>query len=314
MKNRIKIGTRGSKLALWQANWVKEELKNFFPEFEFEIRKIKTTGDKILDAPLAKIGGKGLFVKEIEEALLSGEIDLAVHSMKDVPTEIPQGLHIAAICRREDPRDVLISRDGKALINLTSGAIVGTSSLRRTVQLRFIRKDLVIKTLRGNVDTRIRKLKEGEFNAIVLAMAGVKRMGYEGDITEIFSEDTIIPAIAQGAIGIETRSSDEFINYLVKRLNHYETAVCVTAERAFLSLMGGGCQVPLACHAKFENNTLFLIGMIGDPEGRLDLIKGTKVSKLSSEEAVFKEAESAGKELAIELLNRGGRELLSRIY
>lgn len=313
-KNKIIIGTRGSKLALWQANWVKEKLNSIYPELKIEIEKIKTTGDKIIDAPLAKIGGKGLFVKEIEEALLSKIIDLAVHSMKDVPTQIPEGLHISAICKREDPRDVFISKEGEILMKLPEGSTVGTSSLRRSVQLMKLRKDLIIKPLRGNVDTRIRKLGQGEFDAIILAMAAIKRMEYDNFVTEIFSEDTMIPAIGQGAIGIETRIDDYFINDLVKPLNHYDTAICVSAERAFLSVMGGGCQVPLACYAKLTNNCLKIVGMIGDPEGEFDLIKGKRQYSFSSETSLLKEAERLGKELAEELLQRGGREILSKIY
>lgn len=311
-RNKIVIGTRGSKLALWQANWVKDKLTELYPTIKIEIEKIKTTGDKILDAPLAKIGGKGLFVKEIEEALLSKRVDLAVHSMKDVPTEIPEGLQISAICEREDPRDAFISRDGILLNELPQGAVVGTSSLRRTVQLKALRSDLAIKPLRGNVDTRIRKLREGEFQAILLAMAGLKRMGFESIVTEIISEDLMIPAIGQGAIGIETRIDDDFVNELIKPLNHEETAVCILAERAFLSVMGGGCQVPLACHARVINLqpsalSLRLIGMIGDPEGKLSIIKGFREGDIS-------QSQTLGAELAKELLQRGGKEILERVY
>jgi len=307
-RNKLIIGTRGSKLALWQANWVKEKLETLYPELKIDIEKIKTTGDKILDAPLAKIGGKGLFVKEIEEALLSRKIDMAVHSMKDVPTEIPEGLHISAICEREDPRDAFISIDGKPLKELPQGATVGTSSLRRTVQVKALRDDLNITSLRGNVDTRIRKLKEGQFHAILLAMAGLKRMGFEDLVTECIPEDLMIPAIGQGAIGIETRVDDYFVNETVKSLNHEETALCVLSERAFLSVMGGGCQVPLACHAKIlKNNTLKIVAMIGDPDGEMPMIKGSKEGKI-------KEAQKLGKELAEELLGRGGRQILEKIY
>lgn len=313
-RNKIVIGTRGSKLALWQANWVREKLNSMYPNLLIEIEKIKTTGDKILDAPLAKIGGKGLFVKEIEEALISKRIDLAVHSMKDVPTEIPEGLNIHAICEREDPRDVFISKDGKLLNELPDGSIIGTSSLRRTIQLRALKRDLIIKPLRGNVDTRVRKLKEGEFDAIILAMAGVKRMGYGNIVTEIFSDEIMIPAIGQGAIGIETRVDDDFVNDLIKPLNHGHTVICIFAERAFLSLMGGGCQVPLACHAKFEKDSLKVVGMIGDPEGDIDLIKGARQYKFSSKSSILKEAMKVGEDLAADLLQRGGKEILSRIY
>ncbi|WP_353685155.1 hydroxymethylbilane synthase [Thermodesulfovibrio sp. 3907-1M] len=306
-RNKLIIGTRGSKLAVWQANWVKEKLENLYPDLKIEIEKIKTTGDKILDAPLAKIGGKGLFVKEIEEALLSGRVDIAVHSMKDVPVEIPEGLHISAICEREDPKDAFISIDGKSLKELEVGATVGTSSLRRAVQLKALRSDLNIASLRGNVDTRLRKLKEGKFHAIILAMAGLKRMGFEHLVTESLSEDLMIPAIGQGAIGIETRIDDDFVNEIIKPLNHEETAICVIAERAFLSVVGGGCQVPLACHAKIihDDGTKFIkiAGMIGDPEGKIPIIRGFREGSIS-------QAQNLGVELAKELLERGGSRIL----
>lgn len=319
MKSKVVIGTRGSKLALWQANWVKERLKELYPELNVEIEKIKTTGDKILDAPLAKIGGKGLFVKEIEEALLEGRVDMAVHSMKDVPTEIPEGLHISVICIREDPRDAFISRDGVSFMDLPEGAIIGTSSLRRTVQLKSLRKDIEIRPLRGNVDTRIRKLKEGQFDGIVLALAGLKRMGFEDIVTETFSEETLIPAIGQGAIGIETRIDDESINEIVKPLNDPFTSLCILAERAFLSLMGGGCQVPLACHAKVVDGVMKISGMIGDPfdVSRSTINQKTEFSvgdKLLNYEKILEMAIKKARELALEILNEGGRQILERIY
>jgi len=307
-RNKLIIGTRGSKLALWQANWVKERLEKLYPDLKIEIEKIKTTGDKILDTPLAKIGGKGLFVKEIEEALLSKKIDIAVHSMKDVPTEIPEGLQISAICEREDPRDAFISIDGTLLSSLPKGAQIGTSSLRRIVQLKALRKDLEIKPLRGNVDTRLRKLKEGKFYGIILAMAGIKRMGLESNVTETIPEEIMIPAIGQGAIGIETRFDDDFINEIIKPLNHQETSICVLSERAFLSVIGGGCQVPLACHAKiFKNKKLKIIAMIGDPDGEMPMIKGSKEGNLE-------DAQKLGKELAEELLLSGGSKILRKVY
>lgn len=319
MKSKVVIGTRGSKLALWQANWVKERLKELYPELNVEIEKIKTTGDKILDAPLAKIGGKGLFVKEIEEALIEGRVDMAVHSMKDVPTEIPEGLHISAICIREDPRDAFISRDGISFMDLPEGAIIGTSSLRRTVQLKALRKDIEIRPLRGNVDTRIRKLKEGQFDGIVLALAGLKRMGFEDIVTETFSEETLIPAIGQGAIGIETRIDDESINEIVKPLNDPLTSLCVLAERAFLSLMGGGCQVPLACHAKVVDGVMKISGMIGDPFEVSQIFKETAKIVIApnrsySDNALIDQVKSEGEKLANKLLVKGGKDILERIY
>jgi len=306
-KNKIIIGTRGSKLALWQANWIKDKLERLYPDLVIAIEKIKTTGDKITDAPLSRIGGKGLFVKEIEEALFKSRIDIAVHSMKDVPAELPEGLHIAAICERENPRDAIISNNNKSLKELPDGAVLGTSSLRRTVQLKAIRPDFNIKPLRGNVDTRINKLKNGDFDAIILAMAGIKRMGLENLITEVISEDTMIPAIGQGAIGIETRVDDEFINEIIKPLNHEDTAICVLAERAFLSIMGGGCQVPLACHAKIlkQNNktTINIEGILGDPDGKWSIIRGSRNGSLS-------QANILAEDLARELLDKGGNPKL----
>jgi len=306
-KNKIIIGTRGSKLALWQANWIKDKLERLYPDLVIAIEKIKTTGDKITDAPLSRIGGKGLFVKEIEEALFKSRIDIAVHSMKDVPAELPEGLHIAAICERENPRDAIISNNNKSLKELPDGAVLGTSSLRRTVQLKAIRPDFNIKPLRGNVDTRINKLKNGDFDAIILAMAGIKRMGLENLIAEVISEDTMIPAIGQGAIGIETRVDDEFINEIIKPLNHEDTAICVLAERAFLSIMGGGCQVPLACHAKIlkQNNktTINIEGILGDPDGKWSIIRGSRNGSLS-------QANILAEDLARELLDKGGNPKL----
>lgn len=306
-KNKIIIGTRGSKLALWQANWIKDKLERLYPDLVIAIEKIKTTGDKITDVPLSRIGGKGLFVKEIEEALFKSRIDIAVHSMKDVPAELPEGLHIAAICERENPRDAIISNNNKSLKELPDGAVLGTSSLRRTVQLKAIRTDFNIKPLRGNVDTRINKLKNGDFDAIILAMAGIKRMGLENLITEVISEDTMIPAIGQGAIGIETRVDDEFINEIIKPLNHEDTAICVLAERAFLSIMGGGCQVPLACHAKIlkQNNktTINIEGILGDPDGKWSIIRGSRNGSLS-------QANILAEDLARELLDKGGNPKL----
>jgi hydroxymethylbilane synthase len=257
-QKKITIGTRGSKLALWQADFVRSELKRLYPGLEIELNKIKTTGDKILDVPLANVGGKGLFVKEIEEALLGRDADIAVHSMKDVPTEFPAGLYLAVICRREDPRDAFISRmrNGRFEIQsykeLPQGATIGTSSLRRSCQLLSIRPDLKIEQLRGNLDTRLRKLDEGQFDAIILAAAGMIRLGLEKRIAEILPFEISLPAIGQGAVGIECRVDDAWINDLIAPLNHPETAVCVKAERAFLRKLEGGCQVPIAAHATIK--------------------------------------------------------------
>jgi len=319
-KKKVVIGTRGSKLALWQAEWVKSELIKLNPDLTIELNKIKTTGDKILDVPLAKVGGKGLFVKEIEEALLRGEADLAVHSMKDVPTDFPKGLYLAVICRREDPRDAFIARvkdsrgqgvKGKefkinSFKNLPQGATVGTSSLRRSSQLLSIRPDLKILQLRGNLDTRLRKLYEGQFDAIILAAAGVKRLGWADRITETIEPSISLPAIGQGAVGIECRIDDEFINKLIAPLNHNETSVCVRAERACLKKLEGGCQVPIAAYATLTNGKLTMNGLVGS-------VSGDRIIK-SHVEGNPKDAEALGLKLAEDLLSKGAKEILDEVY
>jgi hydroxymethylbilane synthase len=333
-KKKIIIGTRGSKLALWQAEFVKAELNRLCPDIEIELNKIKTTGDKILDVPLAQVGGKGLFVKEIEEALLSGKADIAVHSMKDVPTEFPEGLHLAVICEREDPRDALISqmqnsRPGespeatrfkiKNFQSIPKGAKIGTSSLRRACQLLSLRPDLKIEQLRGNLETRLRKLDEGRFDAIILAAAGVKRLGLEKRMTEILPFEVSLPAIGQGAVGIECRIDDEFINKVIAPLDHLETAVCVKAERAFLKKLEGGCQVPIAAYARIGQrarsagqktniypSSLVLDGLVGSITGDR-IIKGHIEGKA-------KDSEQLGVALAEEVLSQGAKEILDEVY
>jgi hydroxymethylbilane synthase len=311
----IVIGTRGSKLALWQANWVKAELEKLHAGLRIDINLIKTTGDKILDVPLAKVGGKGLFVKEIEESLLSGESDLAVHSMKDVPTELPAGLHISVICKREDPRDALvtaISNQQSAISNFTSlpaGAIIGTSSLRRSCQLLNIRPDLKIKQLRGNLDTRVRKLDEGIYDAIIVAAAGLKRLGLSHRITEMLSPELSLPAIAQGSVGIEC-GVDSGINELIAPLNDAGTSICVRAERAFLRKLQGGCQVPIAAYAQLLReegaSVLMIDGLVGNLAG--DIIIRDSIKGLPAD------AESLGIELAGKLLARGAKKILDEVY
>ncbi|MBI3600320.1 MAG: hydroxymethylbilane synthase, partial [Nitrospinae bacterium] len=259
---KIRIGTRGSQLALWQADWVKDRLIEWNPGIEVEIHKIKTTGDKILDAPLSKVGGKGLFVKEIEEALLDNRIDLAVHSMKDVPTDLPDGLCISAITEREDPRDALISKDGLNLKELKKRAKIGTSSLRRQVQLLNFRDDFEIHQLRGNLNTRMKKLSAGDFDAIILAAAGVKRMGWQDKITEYLPYELFLPAIGQGALGIEIRKSDKEMERIAEKFNHKETSLCVRAERAFLKRLEGGCQVPIAAFGTVNSSDVRLEGLV----------------------------------------------------
>ena len=313
-KNKVVIATRGSKLALWQAEWIKAEIEKLDPDIAIELNKIKTTGDKILDVPLAQVGGKGLFVKEIEEAMLRGEADLAVHSMKDVPTELPEGLHLSTITKREDPRDAFLTAVSsqqsavsiKNFQDLPQGANVGTSSLRRICQLLNKRPDLKITQLRGNVDTRIRKLDEGEFDAIILATAGVKRLGHEDRITEKLPTGFSLPAIGQGAVGIECRVDDEFINNLLKPLDHEETFVCVKAERAFLKKLEGGCQVPIAAYAKLKDGNVYIEGLVGSIDGKT-LIKESLTGKPE-------ESESLGTALAEKLLARGAKEILDKVY
>ncbi|GAB6066205.1 hydroxymethylbilane synthase [Aquifex pyrophilus] len=300
---KVRIGTRKSKLALWQANYVKEFLEKHWG-IEVELVKITTTGDKIRDVPLAKIGGKGLFVKEIEKALLEGEIDLAVHSLKDVPMEIPKGLTLGAITKRENPYDVLISRDGKKLSELPEGSKVGTSSLRRQVQIKKRRRDLKVEVLRGNVDTRMRKLREGLYDAIILAYAGVKRMGFEKEITEVLYD--FIPAVGQGSLAIEIREGDKRIEELIKPLNHRESYISALCERAFLRELEGGCQVPIGAFAKVESGEVNLRAFISDLEAKR-FIEG-------EERGSVEEAKEVGKRLAHRLLKEGGEEILREIY
>lgn len=298
----LRIGTRKSKLALWQANFVKEKLEE--KGHTVELVLITTTGDKILDAPLAKIGGKGLFVKEIEEALLREEIDLAVHSLKDVPMVLPEGLSLGAITEREFPFDVLISRRGERLEELPKKAIIGTSSLRRQVQIKRKRPDLQIEILRGNVDTRIRKLEEGKYDAIVLAYAGVKRMGLEDKITQILED--FIPAVGQGSLAIEIREKDERIKECISFLDHRESRIRAEAERSFLRKLEGGCQVPMGAYAWIEKGKLKIRAFISDLSGE-KFIEGY-------EEGKVEEAQEIGKRLADRLLEEGGKEILESIY
>ncbi len=298
----LRIGTRKSKLALWQANFVKEELEK--KGHSVELVLITTSGDKILDAPLAKIGGKGLFVKEIEEALLRKEIDLAVHSLKDVPMELPKGLTLGAITERESPFDVLISRGGEKLEELPEGALVGTSSLRRQVQIRRKRPDLKVEVLRGNVDTRLRKLEEGRYHAIILAYAGVKRMELEGRIAQVLED--FVPAVGQGSLAIEIRESDEDVLNTVSFLNHQESRIRAECERSFLKELQGGCQVPIGAYAWLEGDKLLIRGFLSDLEG-VRFIEGCEVGKPE-------EPQELGKRLAGKLLKRGGEEILKDIY
>ena len=303
----LRIGTRGSPLALWQANWVRERLFQGYPHMRVSLIKIKTKGDKLIDVNLATVGGKGLFVKEIEEGLLEGRIDLAVHSMKDVPVQMPEGLDIRFITRREDPRDVLISRDHLTLEELPSGAKIGTSSLRRRAQLLAYRSDLHIIPLRGNVDTRLRKLHTMGLDAIVLAAAGVKRMKIGGRISQFISPEVCIPAIGQGALGIETRIADDEINQYLSIIDHEPTHMSIVAERAFLRKLEGGCQVPIgACGSISDQGRLTLKGFVGDLDGR-KLIKGGIEGEMGK-------AEELGMALAENLLSQGADKILKELY
>jgi hydroxymethylbilane synthase len=306
LKKKVIIGTRGSTLALWQANWVKSELERKHPEIEVSLEKIKTTGDMILDVPLAKVGGKGLFVKEIEEALLEKRVHLAVHSMKDVPTFFPEGLHLRCITKREDPRDAVFSRSGVKLLDLPKGAKIGTSSLRRQSQILHLRPDFEIFPLRGNLDSRLRKLDEGQFDAIILAGAGVNRLGWSGKITELLSTEVSLPAIGQGALGIETAAGDEYINGLVAFFDDAETSYCVRGERALLKRLEGGCQVPIAAYGELKGDTLKISGLVASPDGKVfvrDVISGPK-----------ERAEAMGVELAERLLKAGAYDILKELY
>jgi hydroxymethylbilane synthase len=297
---RLRLGTRGSRLALAQARWVQARLHEQHPDLAVELVTIKTSGDRFLDQPLSVIGGKGLFVKEIDDALTQGTIDCAVHSMKDVPTEIAPGLMIAALPPRADPRDVLISRAGGGLPALAHGARVGTSSLRRMALLRALRRDLSVNSLRGNVDTRLRKLDDGHVDAIVLAAAGLRRLGIERTDIDFLDPQHFVPAIGQGALAIESRSDET--GELLHVLDDAPTRVAVHAERAFLLRVGGSCRTPLAAHATVDGNRLEMHAIIAGPDGSR-LVRGTRVGDAAS-------AAQLGTDLAEELLGRGGAEIL----
>ncbi len=305
MRPSVKIGTRASKLALWQANWVKSALTANNPALSIELVTIKTKGDKILDVPLAKVGGKGLFVKEIEQALLDRRIDIAVHSMKDMPSEIPDGLCIGAIPQRAVATDVLISRKGLKFVDLPGGAVIGTSSLRRAAQLRHARPDIVIAPLRGNLDTRLKKLETENFDAIVLAAAGVQRLGLEQRITEYLDCETMLPAVGQGALSIEMRQRDPVIGPMVKALDDPHTRAIVLGERAFLYRLGGSCQVPIAGHGEIKGNTFQLTGLVAD-------IDGSRVYR-SDLSGAADSSESVGNSLAEALISRGADRILEKL-
>src|SRR5512145_108286 len=303
----LRIGTRASQLALWQANWVKSELEKRYPGLEVTLTKIKTQGDKILDVPLAMVGGKGLFVKEIEEAMLRGEIDIAVHSMKDVPTIFPEGLALRCITEREDVRDIVILRPGVATWrDLPQGARIGTSALRRKAQLLHIRPDLQMLDIRGNVETRIRKLTEDNLDAVVLAAAGMHRLGFTSRISEYLPVEVSLPAIGQGALGLESRLDDAETNALIDFFNHPETAHAVIAERALLARLEGGCQVPIAAYGTVSGEELTLTGLVASVDG-LQMLKKTVRGPVNT-------AARLGTSLADDLLIMGAGKILNEVY
>jgi hydroxymethylbilane synthase len=307
LNRRIIIGTRGSKLALWQTNWVKAEIEKHHPQITVETQVISTKGDRVLDVSLPKLGeqGKGLFTKELEDALFDRRVDIAVHSLKDLPTELPEGLRIGAICEREDVRDALVARgDVKSFDDLPRGAIIGTSSLRRQAQIRALRPDLKLEPVRGNVDTRLGKLNRGEYDALVLAAAGLHRLGYTDIITEHLSEELVLPAVGQGALAIESRSDDAAISEIIITLEHEQTRLTCEAERAFLKGLGGGCLVPIAAHAKIEFGMMTLSGLVASPDGS-EIVRG-QITGLNED------AQAIGRQLADGLIQQGADRILAR--
>jgi hydroxymethylbilane synthase len=303
---RIRIATRKSPLALWQAEHVRQLLQHAHPGLEVELLKMATQGDKIIDTPLAKIGGKGLFVKELEQGLLNGDADIAVHSMKDVPVELPDGLHLAVVLKREEPRDAFVSNHYQRFEDLPQGARVGTASLRRQCQLASLRPDLEILNLRGNVGTRLKKLDDSHYDAIILAAAGLIRLGLEQRIAQKIPIDKCLPAIGQGVIGIECRSDDRLTNELIAILADAQTQVCITAERALNQRLQGGCQVPIGGYAQLDGNILHMRGLVGHPDGRT-IIQAEK-------SGATQQARDIGTAVADELLAMGADTILNEVY
>jgi len=305
---KVTIATRGSQLALWQAEHIKSRLMAQYEGLEVELLILKTKGDIILDVPLAKVGGKGLFVKEIEEALLAGTADLAVHSMKDVPMVLPEGLTLGAVPEREICTDLFLSEKYASLEELPQGAKLGTSSLRRQSQALALRPDLEVAMLRGNVETRLRKMKEGQYDAIILARAGVKRLGLGASLQQDLTPPSFLPAVGQGALGIEIRDDRPEMRELVAFLDHMPTRLCVTAERAFLRRLDGGCQVPIAAHAVLEGEELRLEALVADPLGKVVFRDTVRCA------ASLEEADAAGQKLAEKLLADGADKILDELY
>ena len=305
-KNIIRIATRQSPLALWQAEYVAQRLQGLFPDLQTVLVKMMTRGDKILDAPLAKLGGKGLFVKELEQGMLAGDADIAVHSMKDVPVELPEGLHLAAILSRENPHDAFVSNQYATFKDLPDDARIGTSSLRRQCQIKMLMPDANIIPLRGNVNTRLDKLDVGDYDAIILAYAGLKRLALEHRISECLSTEICLPAIGQGAIGIECRADDLEINKMLSALHDEQTDLCIRAERAMNARLNGGCQVPIAGFAELFNNQLVMRGLVGNPDGSI-LYRSEKVGSLEQPEKI-------GQAIADDLLNQGADKILQALF
>lgn len=306
MRSTIRIATRKSPLALWQAHFVQSRLQQLYPHLQVELLPMSTKGDKILDSPLAKVGGKGLFVKELEQAILAGDADIAVHSMKDVPVEFPEGLGLTIICERDDPRDAFVSGNFDSIAELPTGSRVGTSSLRRQCQLRAQRPDLQVIDLRGNVNSRLAKLDAGEYDAILLAAAGLRRLGLHERISALLPPELSLPANGQGAVGIECRLEDSELLSLLAPLEHTPTRQRVLAERAMNRALQGGCQVPIGAYAELEGDTLWLRGLVGLPDGSQILraeLRGTA-----------SEPEALGQALAEQLLTQGAAELLAEVY
>ncbi len=304
-KKIIRIATRQSPLALWQAEHVAELLEQAFPNVTTELVKMVTRGDKILDAPLAKVGGKGLFVKELEQGMLEGEADIAVHSMKDVPIEFPEGLHLAAILTREDPTDAFVSNQYKSFSELPTRARIGTSSLRRECQLKQHLPEAEVLPLRGNVNTRLAKLDAGEYDAIILASAGLKRLGMGDRITQTLDTSVSLPAVGQGAIGIECRVDDVEINQMLAALHDQVTGVCVKAERAMNTRLNGGCQVPIAGFAILQETQVFMRGLVGSPDGQV-IYRAERAGSIE-------QAESLGQQIAEDLLSQGADKVLQAL-
>lgn len=306
LEKTLKIATRQSPLALWQANYVKDRLQQLYPDLTIELVPMVTKGDVILDSPLAKIGGKGLFVKELENALLNKEADIAVHSMKDVPMQFPEGLGLAVICQREDPRDAFVSHSYRTFAELPQGAVVGTSSLRRQCQLKALRPDLDIRSLRGNVGTRLSKLDNGDYDAIILASAGLIRLGLAARIASFIDIEQSLPAAGQGAVGIECRTDDVQVHALLAPLADAETTYCVRAERAMNNHLQGGCQVPIGGYAVLQQGQLYLRALVGD-------IDGSRIIRAEGKSAV-ENAEVLGVQIAEQLLAQGADKILQAIY